>query len=379
MNCPPLARAMLWPFLCLLLTGQGQASVAANELRFDIKRVLRNAAQRPAVVETVLNVSGFTYVNDREQLLDDLLDTRDASFELDAKVRQLDYRFGDEERLISLLKQMDGHSATARAGLSIVLANPVLDDRYSLSIDARTRFAGTFTYHPGDEQKLRLAPIIAFIELAELESYVNVSGIGVGELALHRQFHVSALGETRLAMSLKHQEIRLYERDVQIKRYRESDLFRLSKFIRKFSRANVDLAVSRDWGKWRTGLVLRDLFESTLSGPQGSDYAIRTRAELQLDYQLSWGHLSLDQDVSPQPAFGVMRGRRETRLGLDVPVSSRLNLGVSYLAIERDRDSDAIGASISYHLPAGFHLQFSGMVASRNELGGSFQIQLPLF
>ena len=377
---------MLWFFLCLLSIGSGEAfsedsnvHTADAEPRFDIKHVLRNAAQRPAVSETILNVAGFTYVNDREHLLDDLLDTRDASFELDAQVRQLSYRFGDEERLITLLKQMDGKSATAQAGLSIVLANPLLDDRYSISINTRTRFAGTFFYESGDEQKLRLAPVIAFIELAELDSHVDVSGIGVGELALHRQFRIPALAETQFAFSLKHQEVWLYERDVQVKRYRESDLFRLNRFIRKFSRANMDLAASRQWGNWTAGLTLRDLVESTHRGPEGSDYHVRTRAELQLDYALAWGRLSLDRDLSPQPAFGVMKGRRETRLALDVPVSSRINLGASFLVIERDRDADSLGVTIAYHLPAGFHLQFTGNIASRDELGGSFQIQLPLF
>lgn len=370
---------MFWPFCCLLLLGSGNLCASDAAERFDIKRVLRNAAQRPAVAETVLNVAGFTYVNDSEALLDDLLDTRDASFELDEKVRRLDYRPGDETTLIDLLQQMDGHSATAQAGLSIVIAAPLLEDRYTLSLDTRTRFAGTFFYDRGDEQKLRLAPVIAFIELAELESHVDVSGIGLGEVALHRQFQLDVFGETQFALSLKHQEIWLYERDVQIKRYRESDLFRLNNFTRKFSRANIDIAASRHWGHWTVGVGLRDLFESTYRGPEGSYFHLRTRAELQLDYALPWGHVSIDRDLSPQPGFGVMRGRRETRVALAVPVSSRLSLGASYLAIERDRDADALGVTIAYHLPMGFHLQFTGNIASRRELGGSFQIQLPLF
>lgn len=375
---PPLASVIYWPFLYLVLVLSGNTFAEEVGARFDIKRMLGNAAQRPVLEETVLNVAGFTYVNDREDLLDDLLDTRDASFELDAAVRQLSYRFGDEDRLINLLKQMDGHSATAQAGLSIALAGPALDDRYALTINARTRFAGTFFYDPGDEQKLRLAPVIAFIELAELDSHVDVSGVGLGELALHRQFHLPAFDKTQFAVSLKHQEVWLYERDVQIKRYRESDLFRLSNFIRKFSRANIDLAASHQWGDWTLGLGLRDLFESTHRGPEGSDFHVRTRAEMQLAYDMDWGRLSLDHDLSPQPAFGVMRGRRETRLALDVPVSRRINLGASYLAIERDRDENVFGVTIAYHLPAGFYLQFTGNAASRSELGGSFQIQLPL-
>ncbi|MFT5575906.1 MAG: hypothetical protein ACI89D_001426 [Bermanella sp.] len=370
---------MLWPFLCLILGGADNLYGSQPLERLDVKRVLRNSAQRPAVSETALNVAGFTYVNDSEALLDDLLETKDASFELDERVRQLRYRSGDEDRLIGLLRQMDGHSATAQAGLSIVLAAPALEDHYSLSLNTRTRFAGTFYYDSGDERKLRLAPVIAFIELAELDSHVEVSGVGIGELALHRVIPLAVLGDSRLSVSLKHQEIWLYERDVQIRRHRERDLFRLNNFTRKFSRANVDFAVSREWKRWTLGLTLRDLFESTYRGLEGSHYHLRTRAELQLDYALDWGRVSLDRDLNPQPAFGVINGRRETRVGLDVPVGCRFGLGVSYLAIERDRDADAVGVKVAYHLPQGFHLQFVGNIASRNELGGSFQIQLPLF
>lgn len=370
---------MLRPFLCLLLLNSANALAHEFETRFDVKKVLRNAAQRPAVAETVLNVAGFTYVNDDESLLDDLLEAKDASFELDEKVRQLSYRPGDENKLIGLLQQMDGQSATAQAGLSIVIAARVWDDRYTLSLNTRTRFAGEFFYDSGDEAKLRLAPIIAFIELTELDSHVEVSGIGVGELALHRKFQFSRFGETQFAISLKHQEIWLYERDVRIKRYRESDLFKLDSFTRKFSRANVDIAASRTLANLTIGLGLRDLIESRHRGLEGSVFHLRTRAELQLDYALPWGRLSLDHDLTPQPGFGVMHSRRESRLAVDVPVTSRINLGASYLAIGRDRDADSLGATISYHLPAGFHLQFTGNIASRRELGGSFQIQLPLF
>ena len=153
----------------------------------------------------------------------------------------------------------------------------------------------------------------------------------------------------------------------------------MSRFTRKFSRPNVDLVFSGTWGDARLGLNVRDLFETTYRGPEGSDFHLRTRLELQLDYDLEWGHLSLDHDVSPQAGFGVMRGRRETRLALDAPVSRRLNLGASYLAIQHDHDDDAVGLHISYHLPEGFHLRLSGLFASRNELGGAFEIQLPLF
>ncbi len=376
---PPLARAMLWPFLYVIFIGAESLFAAEATEYFDIKRVLRNSAQRPGLSETVLNVTGFTYVNDRESLLDDLLETRDASFELDEKVRQLNYRSGDENRLINLLQQMDGHSATAQAGLSLVLGAPLLDDRYALSLNGETRFAGTFYYDSSDERKLRLAPVIAFIELAELESHVEVSGVGIGELALHRAFSLSGVDETQFSLSLKHQEIWLYERDVQIRRYRESDLFRLNSYTRKYSRANVDLATSREWKRWTFGLSVRDLIEGTYRGPEGTQFHLRTRAELQLDYSLDWARLSLDRDLSPQAAFGQMKGRRETRLGIVAPISRRFSIGLSYLAVERDRDEDAVGASISYHLPAGFHLRFTGNMASRQELGGSFQIQLPLF
>lgn len=358
------------------VVAEGEGSSAS---RLDMTALQRNASLRPNTRETVLAVSGFSYLNDRESLLDDLLETRDAAFELEADVRRLSYRPGDEQPLIDLLKSMDGNAATARAGLALHLADPLLADNWALSLSARTRFAGRFFYEEGDEDKLRLAPLLAFIDLAELESRVRVSGVGLGELALHRRLNWLPNTPLQFAVSFKHQEIWLFERDVRVQRYRESDLFKLSEFTREHSRPNLDISVASQWRNWQLGLVLRDLVETTLSGPQGATYHLRTRAELQADYAFDWGRVSLDHDLSPRPAFGDMRGRRETRLALDFPVSQRFNLGLAYEVIARDRDDNIGSVSLGYALLDSFHLRFTGSIANGRELGGAFQIQVPLF
>ena len=187
-------------------------------VRRDLEPVLHNPSRRESLEETVVHVSGFSYLNNRDRLLDELLDARNAAVALETSVRQLRYFPGDEEELMQLLKGMDGKATTAQAGIGLVLGIPWRDDRYSLTATAYTRFAGTFEYEPSDEPKLRLAPLISFIELSELESRMRVSGIGVSELALHRRIDEISLPATTVTVSLKHQEIWLYERDVPIPR-----------------------------------------------------------------------------------------------------------------------------------------------------------------
>ncbi len=349
----------------------------ADSTRRNLQPVLGNAAQRPDLVETVAHSSGYTFLNDREEMLDDLLKARREAAALESSVRRFEYRPGDEEPLIRRLQSLDNTATTFQAGIGLVIGGPVFDDRYTVSAQAHTRFAGTFDYVESDEPKLRLAPVIAFFELSELESRARVSGYGVGEVALHRRLDEVNITATTVSTSLKYQAISLYEREVPIQDYRESDFFELSGFTRDFHRANVDLSSSTELGRWRVGLTLRDLFESTYRGPRGSTFHLRTRGELRIDYQFDWARVSLFQELTPQPAFGEMKGRRETVLGVEKPISRRFVVGASYMHVARDRDNDSLSLSLSYHLLDSFYIGVTGTAASDRELGGAFRLQLP--
>ncbi len=371
-----LALFLLFP-VCIP-SALAHQNTEGSPARTDLEPALRNASRREPLVETVVHVSGFSYLNNRERLLDELLDARNAAVELETGVRQLRYFPGDEDKLIRLLKGMDGKATTAQAGIGLVLGIPWRDDRYTLTTTARTRFAGTFEYEPSDEPKLRLAPLISFIELSELESRVRVSGFGVGELALHRRIDEISLPATTVTVSLKHQEIWLYERDVPIQRYRESDLFKLSDFTRKFSRPNIDLSSVTELDQWRFGVRIENLLADTLRGLQGSPYELKPRASLTVSRRWEWGRVGLFQDVSAQPAFGQVMPRRETIASIEVPLGQRWEVGAGYQAVAMDRDHDAVSLSLRYRLLDSFYLGVSAMAAGRHELGGTFRIQMPL-
>lgn len=334
---------------------------------------------RMPTAETVVHVSGFSYLNNRDRLLDELLDARHAAVALESSVRRLEYFPGDESELIDLLRGMDGKATTAQAGIGLVLATHWQDNRYTLTAAARTRFAGTFEYVASDEPKLRLAPVVAFIELAKLESRVRVSGYGVAEVALHRRMDEIVLPATRITLSVKHQEYSLYERDVPIQDYRESDLFKLGDYSRRFSRPNLSVASVTDVGDWRLGLAIENLVPDTLRGLQSTAYRIRPQATVQIGYQLMWGSANLYQDLNSQPAFGQVSERRETALKFDMPLGKRFVIGAGYQYVAKGRDDDAFSLSLSYRLPDSFYLGVSATAASRHEFGGAFRIQLPLF
>ncbi|MBB3045989.1 hypothetical protein FHR99_000225 [Litorivivens lipolytica] len=346
-------------------------------VRLDLQPVLRNAAYRPALTELVAHSSGYTFLNDREEMLDDLLDARREAAALENSVRRFEYRPGDEEALIQTLKSLDGKATTFQGGIGLVVASPFFDDRYTLSATAFTRFAGTFEFVEDDEPKLRLAPVIAFFQLSDLESRARVLGYGMAEVALHRKMDEIDLPATTVSLSFKYQGLSLYEREVPIQDYRESEFFELSGFTREYRRANVDIATLTEIDRWQIGLTLRDLFESTYRGPRDSTFHLRTRGELRVDYRFDWGQASLLQDLTPHPAFGQIKGRRETVLGISAPISSRFVAGAAYTHIARDRDHDTVSLSLTYHLLDSFNIGVTGTLASERELGGAFRLQMP--
>lgn len=367
-------------FLALSSAASGHTSVPAAEV-LELGGVWRNPALLPTVDKRsgfLGNLSGSSYLNDREELLDNLLETRDEAFRLEEKARRFEFLPGDEAELAVLLKSMDNTAATAQVRGGLLLAPPFGDGRFAVSIAARSRFAARFEYDSGDEERLRLTPLLVHTDLIELQSRVLASGVAVGAVGLTYARPLTDSGDTVLGATLKHQEILLYERDIPIKRYRESELFELDSHTDRRSQPNIDVGVYRRWGDWGASLTLRDLVQTTYRGPLGSRYRHRSMVEAGVALEREWGRIELDADITRAPGFGEMSGRRVVSLRSAFPLWRRFSGELGYRWVSVDRDDNAMTGAIRYQLLEGFHIRLEGVLAGRRELGGAFELQLLL-
>ncbi len=367
------------PLTTLWLSLLGSAVWASGPPQQDLSTVWSNPAQMPDFGERVPLLSTFSgraYVNDSDRLLDLLVDTQEESQRLEQQANSSILLPSDMEPLIALLKRMDGRRSTSNAMAGFATALSHNDNQFALHFNMSGRSASRFVFDPDDEARLRAAPLLGAFFTTDLQSQVLISGALTGEAGLTYARTLDDDGKRRLGVTVKHQEIVLYQREVTLSEYSESKLYDRHRDLRRHHGANIDIGYRQHWRRLSAGLAVTNLVHGSYRGPLGDNFQLRPQFKLGLDYQHRWGSLALKHDITPQPGFAEVAGRRLTALDAGLPLGDHLQLKLGFQHVDKDRDGDAWRLGLRYQLLEAFHMEVRYDYASPRESGGQAQIQL---
>lgn len=324
------------------------------------------------------------YYNDSDEVVEASERVEEESRELEQTAQQRPLLPGDAQPLIDAFKNLEGRVLTAGGGGGVFIPLRNLRGWDLLAgFNVGNRTATSFDFDPRDEQTLETAFVLGAFRSNDLVSRLIASGVTIESMGLSaaRTFGgrgPDSTGYTRVGITIKNQEITLYNRAIPLSNFEEGELTQTHRNVKRFNHPNMDVGMIHRWRNWHVSGVLSNVNGRNFLA-QGAVYEQGPGLNLALGYSGAWGALQVDVDaLSRQPGYGTLTDERRVRLGVAIPVFERFQLRGAYHRVITGRDADAAVFGLGWRVSESLQLQSALLVAGKDELGLSMQMTLAL-
>jgi hypothetical protein len=337
------------------------------------------SAAFPAInleADTTVQGDGYGFVNDNDNLLDNLKKINKEGTALEGRSRGILLIPGDENALVNELENAADDKISFAAGGHFALLSK--NKNWIVVGGAEFNGSGRFFYDEDDATRLRFAAALGLVSVGELQSSIDVYALWTNYLGLNYRYTNVSMPNTRIGVTAKIQNISVIERRISIADYDEEKLFDRTRDVENYIQLNADIGIEHQIKQWGVGLELRDIYQQEMIGPGGTRYQQRSYISTNVNYTAHWGSLRLDVDITPEKGFGELSSRKTYELSTLLPLSAKIDLLLGYQWLDSDTDSDLPTAGLRYRLGERLRIEAQFSYAGTREFGGGASLQLPL-
>jgi hypothetical protein len=326
--------------------------------------------------DNVVQGDGYGFVNDNDNLLDNLRKINEEGTALEGRSRGILVIPGDESALVTELENAANDKTSFAADGHFALLSK--NKNWIVVGGAEFKVSGRFNYDEDDATRLRFATVAGQFSFGKLQSSIDVFALWTNYLGLNYRYTADSMPNTQIGVTAKIQSISVIERRISIADYDEDKLFDRTRDVENYIQLNADIGIEHQIKQWAVGLELRDIYQQEMLGPGGTRYQQRSHISTNVNYTAHWGSLRLDVDITPEKGFGELSSRKTYELSTLLPLSAKIDLLLGYQWLDSDTDSDLSTAGLRYRLGERLRIEAQFSYAGTREFGGGASLQLPL-
>lgn len=287
---------------------------------------------------------------------------------------------GDGEALIDSLRELDERGVTVKAGGGSQISIPM--EKYGIALVGSTtlRLGGMFDYDPSDDES-KIASNIAFNngDMSNLESSVNVSGVGVTEVGLALSYTFDEY-DLSVGFTPKYQRIDIIQYSQKVGDFESTD-FDIDEYRNEKSAVNADIGVMKYFGdtnEYRVGASVLNLSPVDVKSPLGEEFNLRPVPVIGGGYDNGWLATTVEIDLKERAGFDQIADVQFAKVGFEIDVFKQAQLRLGYRDAINGGEEDVITAGFGVSPFDVIHLDIAGIYGSNSTYGGSIEFGMKL-
>lgn len=322
------------------------------------------------------NVSLGIEASDPDDLITSIEDVQDEIDNIEGKGMFATY--DDAESLVNSIKSLDKKSINVKAGTGIQIALP--SDYIGVALVGSTslKVGGMFRYDPSDtEAKIAFNIADPNGDVSDLDSSVNVSGIGVTEIGLALS-HTFKEYNLSIGVTPKYQRIDIIQYSQKIGEFESSD-FDVDDYRSEKSGFNADLGVMKYFGnigQYRIGGSIINLVPVDVKSPLGEEFNLRPVPVIGGGYDNGWLSTTVEVDLKERAGFDHISDVQYAKVGFEIDAFKQAQLRFGYRDAIDGGEEDVLTAGIGISPFNVVHIDVAGLYGSNSTYGASVEIGL---
>lgn len=286
----------------------------------------------------------------------------------------------DGEALIDSLRALDERGVIVKAGGGAQITIPSEKVGVALVGSTSLRIGGMFNYDPSDDE-VKIANNIAFNngDMSNLESTVNVSGVGITEVGLALS-HTFKDYDLSVGLTPKYQRIDVIQYAQKIGDFESSD-FDVDEFRNEKSAFNADIGVMKYFGEtdqYRLGASVLNMVPVDVKSPLGAEFNLRPVPVVGGGYDNGWISTTVEVDLKERAGFDQVADVQYAKLGFEIDVFKQAQLRLGYRDAINGGEEDVITAGFGISPFDVIHLDIAAIYGSNSTYGGSLELGVKL-